>query len=366
MRRRLFALAACPLAIAAVAVFASESTAAAPRGTSKAAATATAKAVIAPYVGVPTTLGGVTQNLKRLPKKNTRVDYLEIPAPIGQEIGDGMSRAAAALGIKLTTINAGESPQTLQSAWSQVFQTPPAAVIILALPASEMTAELQEAKSKHIQVITLFTANSPLTYDIYGNKQFKLLGKLEASFVIAKSGASANVAEFYEPELSGATLTSAVIQSTFTAHCPGCSFATQQLQLSGTGTTDPATVVSYLQAHPKTTWLIMADAGDAIGLPAALAQAGIHGVKILTGGGGAVNYAYIKAGEQYADASESPQYMGWAMIDATARVLAGQRLQFSFIPLQFITAKAITWNIKNPWPSVPNYERKFERLWGLR
>jgi ABC-type sugar transport system substrate-binding protein len=364
MRRRLLALSACPLAIAAVAVFASQSNAAAHAATSKNAAAA-AKAAIAPYLNVPTTLGGVTQQLKKLPKKGTRVDYLEVPAPIGQEIGDGMSRAAAAIGFKLTTINAGESPQTLQSAWSQVFQTPPAAVVILALPASEMTAELQEAKSKHIPVITLFTANSPLTNDIYGNPQFDTLGRLEANFVIAESGAKANVAEFYEPELSGASRTSYVIQKTFTAHCPGCSLTTQQLQLSGIGSTDPGTIVSYLQAHPQTTWLIVADAEDAIGLPAALAQAGIHGVKILTGGGGAVNYAYIKAGGEYADASESPQYMGWAMVDATARVLAGQKLQYSFIPLQFITAKAITWNIKNPWPSVPGYTHKFEQLWGV-
>src|SRR4029077_16163510 len=115
-----------------------------------------------------------------------------------------ISAAAAALGMKATTINAGLSPQTMASAWSQVFQSPPSAVISLGTPSAEVTPQLQEAKAKHIPVVTLFTNNSLYWTNIFGPGGFKNLGKLEADFVIANSGAKANMVDFYEPQLPGA------------------------------------------------------------------------------------------------------------------------------------------------------------------
>jgi ribose transport system substrate-binding protein len=362
MKRRLVTLVACPFAVAALALGAT-SVSAAHTVSKNAAAAAAAETVIAPYLKVPKALN-VTQQLKKIPKGKT-VDYLEEPLPIGQEFQVGISAAAAALGMKATTINSGFTPQTMASAWSQVFQSPPSAVVILGTPAAEITPELQQAKAMHIPVVTLFTNDSPYWTDIFGQSGFKLLGKLEADFVIANSGAKANLVDFYEPELPGAAGTLASAVSTVKSGCHACAMATQQLAISGVGSTDPATVVSYLQAHPKVNWVVLGDANDAIGLPAALAQAGIHGIKILTGAGGTVNYAYIKAGGEDADASQSPYYMGWALVDAVARRLANQPVNSGFMPLQFITKKAITWNIQNPWPSVPGYEKKFKKLWGV-
>ncbi len=361
MRRHLFALLACPLAVGALAVFPGTSLA-----SSNKAAAAVASKDIARYLKVQTTLGGLTQKLKRIPKGKT-IDYFGSSLPISQEFDAGIGAAAKAIGMKLTTINAGFTPQTISSAFSQAFQAPPAAILLLGTPASEITPQLQEAQAKHIPVITLFT--SPSTYwaaNIFSNTQFARLGRLEADFVIAKSAAKANVAVFYEPELPGAAGTTAFIQSTFKSGCPSCVVGTQKLPLSGVASTDPAAVVSYLQAHPSVNWLLLEDAEDAVGVPAALAQAGIHGVKILTGGGNSVNYAYIKAGQQTADASQSPYFMGWALVNATAQVLTHQAVQVGFIPLQFITASAITWNIKNPWPAVPGYPKLFEKLWGVK
>jgi ribose transport system substrate-binding protein len=363
MRRRFVALAACPIAVGALAAFVPAGSAT----TSNAAAVAAAQKVIAPYLKTPTTLGAVTQKLKAIPKGKT-VDFLEQPVPIGQEYQVGITHAAAAIGMKATTINAGLTPATMSSAWSQVFQTPPSAVIILGVPANEIVPELQEAKADHIPVVTDFTTNSPYwAADIIGNTQFGLLGKLEANFVIANSDAKAKIADFYEPDLPGAAGITTSFEQTIRSDCAGCQLGTPQtISLEGVGATDPATVVSYMQAHRGDNWLMLPDADDAIGVPSALANAGIHGVKILSGGGSSINYEYIKTGAEYADASQSIYYMGWALIDATARVLAHQSVQIGLIPLEFITKKDLTWNINDPWPSVPSYQKKFENLWGVK
>jgi hypothetical protein len=33
--------------------------------------------------------------------------------------------------------------------------------------------------------------------------------------------------------------------------------------------------------------------------------------------------------------------------------------------MEFLTKSTLTFNINNPWPDVPNYQKKFESLWGV-
>ena len=117
-------------------------------------------------------------------------------------------------------------------------------------------------------------------------------------------------------------------------------------------------------------WLMRAtgrsDPDEQIGVPEALAGAGINGISQMTGAGGKVNYSYIKAGLSTVDASQPPTFSAWALVDAAARALDHQRIRVAFFPMEFLTKAQLTFNISQEWPDVPNFEKKFEGLWRAR
>jgi len=143
-------------------------------------------------------------------------------APIGQQIGSGMTQAADALGITLNIINAGESRRHSKAPGARRSKLHQRRSSRLAIH-DEMTAQLAQAHSMNIPVITLFT-NTPHDDRHLRNADFALLGKLEADFVIAKSAVRPRL----RPSMSRCLpllRTTASMQATLKAHCPGCTLA---------------------------------------------------------------------------------------------------------------------------------------------
>jgi ribose transport system substrate-binding protein len=322
-----------------------------------------AESAIQPFEGTPSSIGQ-TQPLKALPTGKT-IDVISNGTPIGGEVLAGVAQASKVLGVSLKIIQGGVTPQALTVAWNQVAANPPAAVVSAGDPASLIGHQLEELRAKHVPVIELFTANSPLfAADLFSNAQYAQLGRLEADYIIAKSNGKAHILIVAVPQLSALQGVAATIEQTVKSGCSGCTVSTIDTQLSDIAKNDPGRVVSYMQQNPSTNWIAFIDPDSEIGVPQALKAAQVNGVQMLSGGGGPVNYAYIKSGAATADASQSPVFAGWALMDAAARVLAGQPVHVSMLPLQFITQPDVTFNINSGWPDVPGYQQKFTALWG--
>jgi ribose transport system substrate-binding protein len=323
-----------------------------------------AAAAIAPYEKTPTSIG-VSQPLTRRPTGKT-FDYIDDGTPFEEDLLVGVKQAAAVLGVKLQVIEQqGDTPQAVQTAWNQVVNNPPAVVLAPGDPTSLYHSQLVTLHSKHVPVVAFFTNEDPLlAANPYGPPQYQKLGTLEADYVIAKSGGNAHVLVLAVPEIAGLQGTVAAMVHQFKTGCSGCSVSTIDTQLTDIGKTDPSRVVSYMQQQPNTNWIVFTDADTQIGVPEALAGAGIHGVSMLSGSASKVNYAYIKSGLSTAEADQPAPFSGWALVDAGARVLDGQRVPPSFYPMKFITKPDVTFNLNSGWPDVPGYEQKFEKLWG--
>jgi len=325
-----------------------------------------AAAAIAPFERTPSSIGQ-TQPLTRRPAGKL-VDFIADGTPIGMQILAGVQQATKALGIRLHVINQqGDTPQAIQVAWNQVLASPPAAVINAGDPSILYHRQLAALRARHVVAVTMFTDDDPLfSADIYGPPQYHELGTLEADYMIAKSDGHAHVLIVAVPQIQGLQGVASAIQQTIHSGCSGCTVSTIDTQLSDIGRNDPARVVSYLQQNPSINWIAFIDGDTEIGVPEALRAAGIHGIQMLTGAGGSVNYAYIKSGESTVDASQAPSFSGWALVDATARALDGQPVHVSFLPMQFITRQNLTFNIKQGWPDVPNFRQRFLALWGVK
>lgn len=324
-----------------------------------------ATASIAPYEKTPTSIGQ-TDPLKRRPTGKV-FDYVNDGTPFEVELLGAVQQAAHALGVRVQVIQQrGDAPQAVQAAWNQVAANPPDVVVFGGTPSAFIQPQLRALHSKHVPVVTFFTNEDPLfTGNIYGPPQYKQLGMLEADYIIAKSAGKAHVLIVAVPQISGLQGTSAAIVAQFKAGCSGCTVATMDTQLSDIGKNDPAQVVSYVQQHPDTNWITFVDADTQIGVPEALAGAGVHNMKMMSGAGSKVNYAYIKNGLSTVDASQPASFSGWALVDAGARALAGQPIHVSFFPMQFLTKPDLTFDINQGWPDVPNLRQKFMTLWGV-
>lgn len=339
------------------------STGTGPKAHASSAQVTAAEKAIAPFEKTPTSIGQ-TQPLKK-PVTGKVFDFLDDGSPFGAVLTAGVKQAVTALGGKLQVIQQqGDTPQAIQVAWNQVVAHPPAVVLASGDPTALFQTQLKALRKKGVLVLMFFTNEDPLlTANIYGPPQYRELGKLEADYVIAKSDGKANVLLLAVPQIAGLQGADAAFQSTLKNACSGCTETAVDTQLSDVGKNDPATVVSYMQKNPSTNWIVYPDADEQIGVPEALAAAGIKGISQMSGAGGKVNYAYIKAGLSTVDASQPGTFSGWALVDAAARALDHQPIHASFFPLEFLTKADLTFNINDTWPDVPNFEKKFEALW---
>ncbi len=148
--------------------------------------------------------------------------------------------------------------------------------------------------------------------------------------------------------------------------CPNCKLSTMSVPLTSIGTTAPSLIVSYLRAHPDINRIAVGYDGVDVGLPAALASAGLSGkVKFIGEAPTATNLAYVQAGTEAATVAQG-YYEIWGMyLDAAARALTGQSL-----------APDNAWKV--PWflvtqsnysqgtgyaPIVPNLDSQLKQLW---
>jgi ribose transport system substrate-binding protein len=353
-------------AIAASAIWAgAQGASAAPRArlASATAQVKTAEAAVAPYERTPTSIGTEQKLGKRVTGKV--IDYISDGTPFEQELLVGIKQAAGTLGDQVHLISQqGDAPQAVGQAWNEVVAHPPAVVLSAGDPTALYHQQLVALHSKHIPVVAFFTNEDPLlAANIFGPPQYRELGKLEADYIIAKSGGKAHVLVVGVPQISGLQGDVSSLLANLKKSCGACSEGSIDTQLADIGTNDPSQVVSYVQKNPGTNWIVFVDADTQIGVPEALNGANIHGIQMMSGAGGKVNYAYIKGGLSTVDASQPATFSGWALVDAAARALDHQSTQAWLFPMEFLTKANLTFNINEPWPDVPNFREQFEGLW---
>jgi ribose transport system substrate-binding protein len=325
-----------------------------------------AEEAISRYLQPPTDLG-VSEPLKSTPT-GAKIDFLESSAPAAKQLGDALEDAANALGAKLTRINAGLSPQTIQRAWSQAIADPPDAVIEGGFPISLMTVPLEKMKELKVPVLTAYSEEAPgLTFTVVGPKQYETTGTQLADFVTAKSEGDAKTLVVTNHDIPGLAPQLETIEKTYEKNCKGCSLDSIEVPLDGIGRTVPGEVVSYLQQNPDTNWIIFNTPEFSTGVPQAIKAAGIDGLKAVTQSETPLVFEYIK-NEELIEATYgiSLEFTSWRMIDTAARLIEGQTApEGEPSPAQFLFAKDMTFDISGPWPSVANFKQQFEELWGV-
>jgi ribose transport system substrate-binding protein len=330
---------------------------------------AAAKAAVKPYLSAPKTFPVSTPLPEPLPAGTTFV-YLQCGTPICAEVGQLMQYAVETIGGTYTAISVGETAQTAQAGAASALALKPDIVLVAAIDPSLFGSGLTALAQSGAKLMSLQIVGNVKQYGITFNYQGTNLavrnGQLLADWVIAHKGAKANVVFYSLPALTISAPMQMGFQGRMRALCRTCKVRVVPIDASTIGSTAPNTVVTDLQAHPKTNTAVFMGLSTAEGLPAALKSAGL---KITTVGfaPNAGNLQDIKDGAITAGLDVDFPTSTFTAIDVAARLFEGGQPtayeQKGFAPEQFLGKSNITFNPNTGWTAFPNFATQFGQLW---
>ena len=336
-----------------------------------------AKSNLDKFIAVPTDIG-VEEKLAKKPVGKT-LYFMQCSAPVCAGMGDAAVAAAELLGMTVTRVDLGATPDTVAQAWDKAVQAKPDGIIGTGFPPELYAKQLATLSAEGVPYMAVGFSNcdtlrdpcadapSGITVNYFGRPDVDVLGGLMADYVIADSGGKGHSVFFHIPDFNLHVPELAAFKREMAAVCPNCSADAVPAQVLDIGTQLPQAVVGYVQAHPETNYVVMAFGDMAIGVPEALAAAGLSGkVKIISMASGAAGFNYIKAGQgQVVDFGYPNGLAAWRAVDGIARVLAGQELSPKPLPRQMIEADDLTFDVNGDWPGVADFKDEFKALWGV-
>jgi ribose transport system substrate-binding protein len=332
---------------------------------------AKAKAGIKPYLK-PTPIP-VKERLAKRPPKGSKVVFINCGTPECQTFVPGLKAAAKALSVKFVSVVSGTSAQGIESAFESAAQLKPLAIIDPAFDRSLWRQADKQLQKQGIPVVghaVAQRAGEGGTYagTIMSPQSLDRTARIQADYVYTRTGNKTNAVYLNTLEFAVARNNKTAFINELKRVCPSCKSDALSVPAATLGTTAPAAIVSYLQAHPKVNWVVGGLPSQVFGLPPALKAAGLK-VHIITEAGLPQNFRYMKDGVQDADIGFDYGQDTWLMMDVAARVGTHQKIspreQGAMTSQQILTRKQMTFDVSKPWVAIPTYQAYFKKLWGV-
>lgn len=328
-----------------------------------------AAAEVAPYLEAPTAFP------LTVPLENSaagkRVAYLDCGTPVCAMGWESSNAAAAALGVELVRIDAALQADKVQAAFDTIEGGGFDGVIDVALPHALAQSGLTRMKELGIPVVSAAVVNGdPELYGamLMSNQFFERIGEIYAAYIVSEFGSDADTVFYIVPELELTTIIFDGFERKYTELCPDCKLRVADIPVTSIGSSAPTIITDDLQANPNTNVVALSTAEAAIGLPVALATAGIDDVTITGNGPTGDALRQINEGEMQAGIGYDFVYHHWSTHDALARLMTGQALdpaaEADEIPTQILLQPSITDELVQAgiWTAFPTSE--FEKLWS--
>lgn len=328
---------------------------------------AEAQAAVALRTTIPDTIGFDTP-LSALPTGATAY-YMECGVLQCTDVGDQLELVAPELGVTIVRIPTGDTPETISAAFDRAAADLPDAVLVPALPPDLYQSQLTTLNNAAVPVIawTLPADELPgLQKIVLNGSQYELNGQLMADWVIADSMGAANTVVFNVPTFAALKVMEHSFADELARLCAHCTYEGVDVQGQDIGSALPGRVVSYLQANPDTNYVFLAFGSMVLGVPEALAAAGLD-AKLVSQAGLEQNFEYIQAGQQAVDLTLSHEQLAYAALDIMARALAGDDTSVvpGILPGIFLSADNLDFEPSEhtTWPMPQSFRDQYLALW---
>lgn len=326
--------------------------------------------------------------------KGMTLAYLQCVQTVCKEIGDGLQEAANAIGAKLLRITHQDTASTVQQAAVNALQQNPDMLIFSGDPTSWITAQLQQAASKHIPVVAWsepggFTPQG-IGANLLNGDDYYFLGVLEADWVASHRGAGSHSLLLNVPSYPVLQLAGQGYHDELKKVCPTCTVTEQDFTVDDVVAGKVATgAVAALQRDPKISEIVGTFGGLITQqLAQAVSSAGFSKVKAISASGTSSNYQLIQKGQlQEADVALPSSFLAWRAIDTGLRLRAGQKvsvsnakskladipghpdIQAGGVPQEFVTKAQMpsgtVTSVNQLWTPTANFQDAFKKLWGV-
>jgi ribose transport system substrate-binding protein len=332
---------------------------------------AAAEALIAPYVGHPSTFP-TDQPLKQPPPAGSEIAYIDAGTVTAALQWALLEQAAKAMGVTPVRVVAGSTASTVNAALDSVVSRKPSGVVIVGLDPEEYAPQLKQLRAAGIPVVASaiedggkYEFSGPVSY---GPSNVALSGRLMAAWAIARTDGKVKQFALYNvPELSFSSVEIDAAQTELKQLCSACTARVVDIPAAKIGNGASDTVVSDLQGHPGTGFAILATDELADGLPQALKTAGLN-VQTVGPAPGPQNLEQIKQGTEDGALGVDLQEQMWALLDQWERERNHQPLDGAEakgeLVMQFLTQRDITFNPADGWAGYPDLPQRFAKLWG--
>lgn len=340
---------------------------------------ASVKAFLALHSKPPAFMSGFSPIEAPVPKGKT-IDYMVSDAAVSVATEQQAVSAAKALGWTVKAISTGATPATIAAAMATVAANPPDGVITTGNPSQYFQNSLDTLFKDKVPVVdgsvpTAGLGGFPIIANVAGTADYVQRGQYAADYIVAHSDGKANTVLFNVPDFPILNVYGASFVQQYKKLCPLCKVDSVSVALTAIGTTFASQAATYLLAHPKVNYALLAFGGMATGVPTAMKQAGVKNVFLLTDAGGPTNYQYIKSGQQLMDVSEAVGFYAWDMMDALARYFAQGNVSgghYAYLPREYISVS----NLVNPastispaksgGPEPLSFQATFKKLWHVK
>ena len=342
--------------------------------TSQAAPSSTTVGPQVPDSEAPTALP-ISTPLSARPPAGKNVVFLNSGVTPGQLLSKGLGEAASALHWNYTSVPINQAnPATLISAFQSAVQTGANVIVLQATASAEYAQLLPAAQAKGVLVIDQASSNSPMpgitALIDNGAQNGAQWGQALAGETLADAHGTTVHAAVVTAPIFG-TISDAVssgYKGALVQQCAQCTSDTIPIPAGDIFTgQDAKDIVSYLQVHRDTNYVVFISSLLNVGTRAALNSAGFNSAKLLINDALDSDVVALQNGQVTALLDQPLEVDGWMCIDAAARAMTGGDAS------AYNTRPEPTWLITqsthltgSSLPEVPfDYQQQFKSMWKV-
>jgi ribose transport system substrate-binding protein len=293
--------------------------------------------------------------------------------PLVTSVTEAFQAAGDAAGVKTTIVNGNGSVSTTVTATSQAIAQHAAAIVLFAIPLTEVKAQIAQAKAAGIPVIDTFNGNTGQDLSAQGvfghvSEDSSGAGKTVADWMLAHTNCKLDAAVLGASVVAPHALSAAGAAAEIKAQCSTCKSTFVNLDLTKLVTDAGSQAQQTLRRDPKINVVMSCFDGAVPLIVAGMNQSGIKNVPIISMDGADASIGFIrsKTSPQIADLALPPaSYIGWAYMDQTLRALTGATAAAGVLPNRLIDSTNVGSDGTDLFPGFSDYKSKFEKLWGV-
>jgi ribose transport system substrate-binding protein len=289
-----------------------------------------------------------------------------------QFMGEAAADAARKLGWTAEIIDGKGTPQGANDAFNAALAKKPDAILTIAIPETQVADKVARAKKEGIKTVGIssISENVPDGYDAYVSLKETLTAKMQAWWAIADSGGKAKVVIVWDKGYPHLNQALEGVQQVF-AQCADCKVLEVYKRALATAA-DPVAMGqltnSILQKYGTQVQYILTPYGFGVAPMAQSVQASGRKVKLLSKNADPLNLGLVSKGTQAADFGSSLEWSGWAGIDQTIRVLAGEQPipdAQEGMPVRAYDKDTAPADGKVDWSKPVDFKAEYLKVWGV-